>query len=50
MAAILVSGVELFEQIDNIPSTEGPIWNLVKISPVILEKTTFKDYTDFIRA
>ena len=31
MAAILPSGVELFEQIINILSTEGPMWNLVKL-------------------
>ena len=31
MAAILFNGVEPFEQIVNIPSTEGPMWNLMKI-------------------
>ena len=28
----------------NIPSTEGPVWNLVKIGQVVLEKKTFKDF------
>ena len=32
MAAILFCGAEPFEQTDNILLTEGPIWNLVKIS------------------
>ena len=31
MAAILFNNAEPFEQIDNTPSTEGPVWNLVKI-------------------
>ena len=44
MAAILFNDVELFEQSFNITSTEGPKWNLVKISQVILEKKTFKDF------
>ena len=44
MAAILLSGVEPFEQIVNIPSTEGLTWNLVKIGREVLEKKTFKDY------
>ena len=30
MAAILFSGAEPFEQIVNISSTEGLMWNLVK--------------------
>ena len=36
--AILFSDVELFEQIDNTLSTEGP-WNLVKIAQAVSEKT-----------
>ena len=35
---------EPLEQIVNIPSTEGPMWNMVKIGQVILEKM-FRDYT-----
>ena len=31
LAAILFNGAILFEQIVNIPSTEGPMWYLVKI-------------------
>ena len=31
MAAILFNGMEVFEQIVNILSLEGPMWNLVKI-------------------
>ena len=31
MVAILFSGVEPFEQIVSIPSTENSMWNLVKI-------------------
>ena len=42
-AAILFGGGEPFEQIVNIPSTEGPIWNLVKIGHAVSEKT-FKDF------
>ena len=46
MAAILLNDAELFEQIDNIPlspSTEGLMWNLVKIGQVDWEKKSFKD-------
>ena len=32
MAAFLFNGVEPFEQIVNIPSTEGSLWNLVNRS------------------
>ena len=42
IAAILFNDPEPFEQSVNIPSTEGPLWNLVKISQVVLEKKTFK--------
>ena len=31
MAAIFFHNAEPFEQIDNTPLTEGPMWNLVKI-------------------
>ena len=44
MAAILFNGVETFEQIVNVPSTEGPMWNLLKIGQTDSEKKTFKDY------
>ena len=37
--AILFSDAELFEQIDNTLSTEGPMWNLVKIAQAVSEKT-----------
>ena len=35
---------EPFEQTDNMPSTEGPKCNLVKIGQAVSEKKTFKDY------
>ena len=43
----LVNGAEPSEQLetDNTPSTEGPMWNLVKIGQAVSEKKTFKDYT-----
>ena len=44
MAANLFSGEESFEQIVNILSTEGPMWNLVKTVQAVSEKT-FKDFT-----
>ena len=44
MAAILFSDAEPFEQSVNIPSTEGPIRNRVKIGQVVSEKKTFKDF------
>ena len=43
MAAILFNDAEAFEQSVNIPSTEGSMWNLVKIGQVVLEKKTFTD-------
>ena len=46
MAAILFNGVEQFEQIANTLSTEGPLWNLVKIGLAVSEKRTYKDYTN----
>ena len=45
MAAILFNDVEPFEQIINIPLTEGPLWNLVKIDTMLSEKKTVKEYT-----
>ena len=38
MSAILFNGVETFEQIVNILSTEGPMRNLVKICRAVSEK------------
>ena len=35
---ILFTGAEPFEQIVNIPSIEGPMWNLVKIGQAVSEK------------
>ena len=42
MAAILFNDAE-FEQIDNTPWTEGPVWNLVKIGHTVSAKK-FQDY------
>ena len=44
MTVILFNDEEQFEQIDNMPSTEGPKWNLVKIGQAVSEKKTLKDY------
>ena len=44
MSAILFNNAEPFEQIDNKPSTEGPMGNLKKIDRDVSEKKTFKDY------
>ena len=41
-ADILLNDAYLFEQIDNTPSTESPMWNLVKIGQAVSEKKTFK--------
>ena len=44
MVEILFNDAELFEQIDNSPSTEGPMWTLVKIGQSAdSKKKTFKD-------
>ena len=43
MVAILFNGVKPFDKIVNIPLTEGPVWNLVKIWQAVSEKM-FKDY------
>ena len=45
IAAILFNSAVPFGQTDNTPSTEDPMWNLVKIGLVVSEKKTFKDYT-----
>ena len=44
MTAILLNDAEPFEQGVNIHLKEGPMWNLVKIGQVFLEKKTFKDF------
>ena len=44
MAAILFNDSEPFEQSVDIPSTEGPMWHLLKIGQMVLEKKTFKDF------
>ena len=44
MAAILFNSAKPFEQIVNSPSTEGPMWNLVKTGQAVSEKM-FKDFT-----
>ena len=46
MAAILLNDPEPFEQSVTIPLSEGPMWNLMKIGQVVLEKT-FKDFMVF---
>ena len=38
MAAIFVNGADPFEQIVNTLSTEGTMWNQVKIAQMISEK------------
>ena len=42
--AILFNDAEPFGQLDNIPSTEVPMRNLVKTGLAVSEKKTFKDY------
>ena len=44
MAAILFNDAEPLEYIDNTPSTERLIWNLVKIGQAVSEKKMFTDY------
>ena len=44
MVAILFYDAEQFEQIDNMPSTEGPKCNLGKIGQAVSDKKMFKDY------
>ena len=48
MAAILFNGAKLFEQIVNILSTEGSMWNLMKTVQAVSEKKTFKEFHNFI--
>ena len=43
-AMILFNGAKLFEQILNTLSTEGPMWNLVKIARAVSEKEISKIY------
>ena len=43
MAAILFNDAKPFEQSVYIPSTDGPMWNLVKTGQVVSEKK-FKDF------
>ena len=42
MTAILFNDAQPSEQSVNIPSTDGSMWNLVKIGQVVLEKKRFK--------
>ena len=42
MAAIFFNGVEPFKQIVNTLSTEGSMWNLMKIALAVSEKKQFK--------
>ena len=44
ITAILFSDAEPIEQTVRIPSTEGPMLNLVKIGQMVLEKKMFKDF------
>ena len=44
MAAILFNGSKPFDQIVNILSMEGLMWNLVKVVQLVSEKKTFKDF------
>ena len=44
MVDILFNDAKPFEQIENTPSTENLMWNLVKIGQAVSEKTTFEDY------
>ena len=44
ITTILFNDAEPIEQTVRIPSTEGPMCNLVKISQMVLEKKMFKDF------
>ena len=44
MTTILFNDAGPFKQIDNMPSTESPKYNLVNIGQAVSEKKTFKDY------
>ena len=43
MVAILFNGAEPLEQIVNILSIEGPMWNLVKIAQAVSEQKAFEN-------
>ena len=45
IVAMGFNGTEPFEQTYNNPSTEGPMWNLVKIGQAVWEKKTIKANT-----
>ena len=47
-AAILFSDAEPFEQIVNIPSTESPMCNLVKIGQEVFREEDTEIWHDFI--
>ena len=47
-AAILFNNAKPFEQIDNTPLTEGPIWNLVKIGQAVSKVEDVLRLRDFI--
>ena len=47
MVAIMFNGLEIFDQIGNNLSTEGHMWNPVKIAQAVSEKKTFKNYKIF---
>ena len=44
MTDILFNDAEQFKQSDNMPLTEGPMCNLVKIGQAVSQKKTLKDY------
>ena len=44
MVAISLNDAKRLEQSVNIPSTEDPMWNLVKTGQGVLEKKNFKDF------
>ena len=41
---LVYNDAEWFEQIDNMPSTEDPKYNLVKTGQAVSEEKMFKDY------
>ena len=49
MTAILFKDAKPFKQIGNTLSTEGPVWNLVKIACAVSEKKTSKYYKNLYR-
>ena len=44
MTDILFNDAERFKQSDNMPLTEGPMCNLVKIGQAVSQKKMLKDY------